>query len=395
MTMHIVFENVGEIDPLLIRTFGVNVKESDDAIGFFGTGLKYALAILCRATMPIIIQSGERVHRFERITRTLRGKDFDFVAMDGEPMGFTTEVGKNWQPWMAYRELFCNCQDEGGRVYESDEIPAPASGISRVIVSDPRFVGIARDHKKYFLTTAPFVVGQHVEAHRGMSSVAYYRRVKVGELGGKPTLFTYNATGHVTLTEDRTMSTPHSVNCMIARMITESTDRDFIRACVVASNDYHESDLDFEGFAQPTAEFMEVVEALIHDTVIGLNESARRQYERHSTKKTEPTPHTMNAVEQKMLDKAIKFCADIGFDVSKYPIHVVESLGPNGIGLAANGRIYLSQRAFSVGTKYVASTLVEEYIHLKLGLHDCTRDMQNHLFDLVVSLGERLLGEPV
>ena len=38
----IVFENAGEIDPRLFALIGVNVKESENAIGFFGTGLKYA-----------------------------------------------------------------------------------------------------------------------------------------------------------------------------------------------------------------------------------------------------------------------------------------------------------------------------------------------------------------
>ena len=36
----IVFENPGEIDVAAISTFGVSVKETDNPIGFFGTGLK-------------------------------------------------------------------------------------------------------------------------------------------------------------------------------------------------------------------------------------------------------------------------------------------------------------------------------------------------------------------
>lgn len=44
----IIFENSGEIDPQLISLIGVNVKESESAIGYFGTGLKYAIACLAR-----------------------------------------------------------------------------------------------------------------------------------------------------------------------------------------------------------------------------------------------------------------------------------------------------------------------------------------------------------
>ena len=44
----IVFENPGEIDIRSISTFGVSVKEGDNPIGFFGTGLKYAIVVLLR-----------------------------------------------------------------------------------------------------------------------------------------------------------------------------------------------------------------------------------------------------------------------------------------------------------------------------------------------------------
>lgn len=54
--MAVIFENPGEIDPRMISTFGVNVKENDSAIGFFGTGLKYAIAILLRNHHRISIQ---------------------------------------------------------------------------------------------------------------------------------------------------------------------------------------------------------------------------------------------------------------------------------------------------------------------------------------------------
>jgi hypothetical protein len=55
---------VGEIDAASIRTFGVSVKEGENPIGFFGTGLKYALAILLRTGHKVTIQSGTSKHRF-------------------------------------------------------------------------------------------------------------------------------------------------------------------------------------------------------------------------------------------------------------------------------------------------------------------------------------------
>src|ERR1700676_3943518 len=96
---YVVFENPGEIDAAAIATFGVSVKESDNPIGFFGTGLKYALAILLRTGHKVSIQSGERAHAFSLQEVTIRSFPFSVVCMDGAPMGFTDAVGKTWVVW--------------------------------------------------------------------------------------------------------------------------------------------------------------------------------------------------------------------------------------------------------------------------------------------------------
>jgi hypothetical protein len=87
---YVIFENPGEIDAAAIRTFGVSVKEGDNPIGFFGTGLKYALAILLRSGHSVTIQSGVSKHRFALKDVTIRGEKFQIVTMDRHELGFTT-----------------------------------------------------------------------------------------------------------------------------------------------------------------------------------------------------------------------------------------------------------------------------------------------------------------
>ena len=48
----IIFQNKGLIDVHAISIMGVSVKE-DNSIGFFGTGLKYAIAVLLREGIKI------------------------------------------------------------------------------------------------------------------------------------------------------------------------------------------------------------------------------------------------------------------------------------------------------------------------------------------------------
>ena len=93
---YLLFINPGTLEMNLVKLLGVSVKESDDFIGFFGTGLKYAMATALRLGGSMTIYTnGER---FEVRGRklTLRDNEFTQVMLNDEPLGFTTELGKQW-----------------------------------------------------------------------------------------------------------------------------------------------------------------------------------------------------------------------------------------------------------------------------------------------------------
>ena len=62
----IIFENDGLIDKRSITTFGISSKENSSAIGYFGTGLKYAIAILLRENINITIYIGNERLEFTK-----------------------------------------------------------------------------------------------------------------------------------------------------------------------------------------------------------------------------------------------------------------------------------------------------------------------------------------
>lgn len=103
------------------------------------------------------------------------------------------------------------------------------------------------------------------------------------------------------------------------------------------------------------------------------------------------------AMKEKMLLKAIDFLKAIGFNVDIYKIKVMDDLGKGVLGLADqdNEIIYLSMSVFDLGTKYVAGTLYEEYIHIFYGVSDETRGFQDVVINHLMSLGEAFVGEPV
>jgi hypothetical protein len=395
----VIFENAGEIDPLAIRTFGVSVKESDDPIGFFGTGLKYALAILLRNSHQIMVQAGQITLPFGTKQATIRNQPVNLITMDDEPLGFTDAVGKTWEVWMAYRELYCNCKDEHGTVYVADELPAPKAGTTRVIVSGDAFLQEHNNRSSFIIVGEPWLKLENCEIYEGESLGIFYRGILVHRLPkGEVSKFTYNITESVDLTEDRTAKYPFMFPPMISASALCSENEDFLRQILNVDRRYYEHGFDFRapyGNPKPTKTFLDTVESLSQVRTGQVNVSAKVRYKTEKRAELMPATTKLVGVESEMLKKAVKFCRALGFPVSEYPIIITDTLGPNILGMAEGGRIYVSRRALMQGTKIVAGTLIEEFIHLRHSLQDETRDMQNFLIDRLVSLGERLDGKPL
>ena len=397
---YVVFENPGEIDPLMIRTSGVSVKEGDSPIGFFGTGLKYALAILLRNEHEIQIQTGVRALSFSLLPATIRKQPFNLVAMDGEPLGFTDAVGKTWDVWMAYRELYCNAKDEGGTIYTADELPEPSQGITRVIVSGDEFMIQHTNRETFICESKPMLSLDGCDVHLGESRGLFYRGMLVHWFPkGERSKFTYNFTRSVDLTEDRTAKYGSFLPMYLATAILSADSDDFLKQVLALPKGYFEHELDFRnevwGSPKPTKQFVSTVEHLARDRAARTNVSALSIYK--DVKRAELTPDTtiLRGVESDMLEKAVKFVKSLNFAVEEYPMIVTDTLGGDILGMAEGGRIYISRRAFMQGTKVVAGTLIEEFIHLKHGYADESRELQNFLLDRVVSLGEELQGAPI
>lgn len=395
---YVIFENPGEVDPLAVTTFGVSVKESENPIGFFGTGLKYALAILLRTGHEVLIQSGEEVLAFGLRPETIRGRPFSLVTMGGRPMGFTSDVGKTWDVWMAYREIYCNCKDEGGQVYVADELTEPRAGVTRVAVRGDQFL---RDHgarSSFILPGRPFLELDGVEVYDGESRGIFYRGILVHRFpAAEVSKYTYCVTEHVSLTEDRTAKYPSTFPGTIAAAVLRADDERFVREILLVSNRYYEHHLNFSELThlRPSPAFFRAVEATVPAKAATVNQSAQNRYRSEKKEELKPVATELSEVERETLTRAVEFCRALDFPVDEYPITVTDALGPNILGMAKHDEIFVSRRAFMQGTKRVAGTLVEEFIHLRYGHGDETRDMQEFLLDRLVSLGEQIRGEPL
>lgn len=398
----IIFRNKGEIDPRAFTSFGVNVKEkSSSAIGYFGTGLKYAIAVLLREGCQISVGSGETLIEFFASPSTFRGKEFEFINMrtgDAAPveLGYTTELGKNWEMWCAYREIACNCLDEGGDCYEEDTTVTPLeAGMTHIRICGEAFVAAHSARNRILLETTPLAKAARMEIHHGQTTHLFYKGVRVSNT--TPCMYTYNALSGMLLTEDRTLSNSYDFKGAVAKAIlAEVEDAALIEKVLLSDEKFYEHDLDFE-WSQTTASktFLDVVGRLIEDRLTNVNESAVKAWRRITKNAVSPSAVELTAMQSKMMQKAIAFCHKLDFPVDSYQIIVVEELGRGALGLADEGRIFIAERVLHQGTKQLTATLIEEYLHLKHGYEDCSREMQTYLFDRIVSLGEELQGDPL
>lgn len=279
----IIFENSGEIDPQLITLIGVNVKESESAIGYFGTGLKYAIACISRWGEMILIQSGLAEFNFTCEKSTIRGREFGVLVMNGQVdslrLGFTTDLGKNWEPWMVYRELWCNAYDESKPVvYEADRAPKAKEGLTRVIVMGSLIEKAHLDRAQFILQKDRKLLHSPtgLEIYEGEGNRIFYRGIAVQKLE-KSSCYTYNITEKLYLTEDRTAGA-WQTDLIIARGLAEIEDQKLIDQTLAAPTDKYESRLDYDYVQSPGEVWRDRAAHFVASRPMEVHASVRRKF---------------------------------------------------------------------------------------------------------------------
>lgn len=397
---YVVFETPGLIDNVALFTMGVSAKETDEPIGMFGTGLKYAIAVLMREGATVWLQRGAFADRFECVNESFRGKHFDFIYLKDSQLPFTTDLGMNWNVGHAYRELESNTRDELGSSYETEVFPSTTGqDITRFIIDHNEFLEIFRRPESIFLPDhcKPVYSDSDVKVYLGTGETQIYRQGIRIYKPAAPMLFSYDCP-KAELTEDRTLrdleKVQRDISYMMGHNMTGTAERKAVlKQLLTVDDNYFEAGCTPQayGVGESTAEFI---------LELANNGCFVRSPWFHAAKAKlgkdfEPNLVDMNKIQEMQLAKAISFLEEMGEKPTEYPILVCDNLGNNILGRAYEEQILLSERIFHQGTKQVVSTLLEEYLHLKYSLRDCTYDMQTYLFDRIISLMELVKGEPI
>lgn len=372
-------QNLGLIPIEGITTMGVNVKDGP-SIGLFGTGLKYAISVVLRLGGTITIYRGREPYRFSTETKEIRGKNFEIVHMNGQPLGFTTEYGKTWEPWMAFRELYSNMLDEHGT--HSHEPQPAAEGVTTLHVDCGPITDAYANRHEYFIEGTPIYLSPELlEVHPGPSEFIYYRGIQAGRLA-KPSVLKYNILTETTLTEDRNLQ-PYYIGWRIVRGLERCTDQHIFDEILLCGEDYFEYSLDWTEVTTPSENFLAAFEASWEKNPAKPNRSATELLVRRRPHIREKGYRSPTFEQMQMINTAYAFCEFFDENARRWPIAVADDLGENVLALARFDKIILTERIFKMGQDEVNHGVLEEHLHLHYGFIDCSRGLQNFLFGLL------------
>lgn len=253
---HVVFDTPGKIDIRAFTIFGASAKPNTDSpIGFFGTGLKYAVAALARHDLEMKVITPENTMVFYKQDDQFRNTEITSIRMrrdkglfrgPGVLLPFTTQLGRTWELWQVFRELESNTRDENGQTYLVDddadilhealvvESLEPKLGRTLIVVSGEPFVSEFLDRDKTFLPGGlrkrDDSTGE-VQVFERKSEFIYWRGMRVYKLE-KPSELTYNVLTPVDLTEDRTLKYSTLVEGDIKRWLVSKAPAETIQAAL-------------------------------------------------------------------------------------------------------------------------------------------------------------------
>ena len=372
--MKTIFHTPTLIDPASWEIIGLSAKETESPIGFFGSGLKFAIAILLRTGHTVTIHAGGDCHKFAGAPRVFRGKAYEVVTCNGKELGFTTDMGKTWEVWQAYRELVCNTLDEKGSFFSGE----PCDEGTSIEVEGKEIADCLKRHDEYFVAgRIPIAeVPNTLSVYRGDGTI-YYRGVKVHQL--PKSKFSYQLHEHVDLNEDRGLKSEWWTFCTIRMKLCELTSPSTIKEIATSAPDTFEGagPYDYtwgETFRETVTELWKTCPTKLSEAIVKL---VAKKVEKDSFPKVE-----VNKDQSEMLEDALDFLNAAGYKVTA-PIHLIENRDAECPAFVYRNEIYLTPQVFENGAFHLLHVLLEEHLHT-MGYRDESRGFQTYLLKQIV-----------
>lgn len=370
----LIFRNSGLIDLAAVTTLGVSVK-APTAFGRFGTGLKFAIATILRGGGFVNISIGLEVHVFGITSQTIRDVEFNVVTLDGKPLGFTTMLGRDWEPWMALRELACNTLDEKGSfgLIGPDNEPTITADTTTIIVEWPDLDRAFTNRGDLFAEGEPLYEDERVRVLPGPSSFVYYRGVRVLKLD-KPSAFRYDLLTEQRLTEDRTLTTTYYLDREISRVMLTCDDSGVVLGMVCAGRESHENTVELDKHIDPSKTFLDAVldarqrrdKDLSNHAVAAMHSAIRKT-------STDTVSYTSSRRLEDPFSRALDIiCQDLYLELPEDRMYVVveELEGEGTLSLLQDDRVYVTRALLRSPARVIAMELVRRHLDSMWGKDD-------------------------
>lgn len=313
----IVHETPGLLDMQALTVMGLSAKPNTKSpIGMFGTGLKYAVAVLCRLGASPVLWIGEESHTFTVKKAKFRDSEYSVIRCRVDRPGllkpryyslpFTTQYGKFWEPWMVFRELHSNTLDEQGT---TRQVFGPAErgekGWTKIVVDLPAYDEAWESRDTVFLPNATrntTGLGPDVEVlAEGSREFLFWRGLRVAKLN-KPAVATWNMLRTMELTEDRTLKYEFMYRHYVAAWLAaHCRDAKLIEDCITADLEHWEHRLPFQDCGVAPSELFKQVGLACGGKAPGVTRYIGRYLPSTAKAKTEwekaPRPWFVNDLE--------------------------------------------------------------------------------------------------
>jgi hypothetical protein len=417
---YVCFENKGEVPINAFKLLGASTKRgSATKIGYFGTGLKYAIAVMLKQGIDFKVYSGTKEVKIGTRKTKFMTEDILVMTVNGEKTSITLDAGIDWKPWFAIREIYSNTIDEGGNMSLNTEV-GPKAGHTRIFVDTEAeaLKDVFQNWNNYFsmnralvfrnatgtllpkLPTRPefTVFRRGIRVHESRKhSVFDYDLIDVEINESRVAVYSFRV--HENSSEVLAASPLTSINEFL-RLAKNGRRGEFIEwqdefwdftssysfseDWLLALNDKRLVPANFAGHYDITETTQIVPDKL-------LDKLQKRFGEAINVAGDNRDKFTIVQIDKQPLAKMLEVYAIAGFDWKLDDIDIVRFNDKDLLGMAKDGRVLLSANLFTPAHRHeIAATLIEEITHAKTGLSDGTRGLQNFLFNTITNMAKEL-----
>ena len=421
---YIKIKNEGCVDVGAFMLLGASTKRNDSSkIGFFGSGLKYAIAVLLRNKVGFKIFSGLQEIKVETMPEEFRGQIFNKIVINGVPTTMTQEMGVDWKSWFSVREIYCNAIDEGKEdISVVNEIQQSDDETHFYIELTESMKELLDNWNDYFCNKRNDVLykDKDMTVYCGGDKALVYRK-GVQCYAYKSFEETYHSIFHydlswVSINESRVLSGSYELHRRLPQELAKNASVQMIQKIFDGYNKSFELDFYWRDVTFYNENWIEVIggRQLIPHEFAG-SFVGRMEQEKslilpskmiHSLanyfkgrveiagKSDEYGNHVVVEADKRQLyliKESLDFLKESGFEVN-YPIKVALFNDKNVLGQANSTEIILSVNVFEHGRKKIVETIIEEAFHLESRYKDETRAFQDYLINKFVGLLEQKSG---